>query len=276
MDGMLGNCLENVRKEKPLIHCITNYVSANDVANMLLACGGSPVMADDPLEVEEITALANGLDINLGTLQSRTAQSMLLAGKKANELGHAVLLDPVGAGASKFRTGTAFELLNQVRFDAVRGNISEIRALAEKNGSPSGVDAAFCDRVTRENLSDAVAMVKQFANRMHTIVAVTGEYDLIADAATCYVIENGRPEMRQITGSGCMLSGLMTAYLSANPDDSLRACAAAACAIGVAGELAWNYLTEYAGNASYRNALIDAICRMDADTLERSARYTTM
>lgn len=276
MDGMLGNCLENVRKEKPLIHCITNYVSANDVANMLLACGGSPVMADDPLEVEEITALANGLDINLGTLQSRTAQSMLLAGKKANELGHAVLLDPVGAGASKFRTGTAFELLNQVRFDAVRGNISEIRALAEKNGSPSGVDAAFCDRVTRENLSDAVAMVKQFANRMHTIVAVTGEYDLIADAATCYVIENGRPEMRQITGSGCMLSGLMTAYLSANPDDSLLACAAAACAIGVAGELAWNYLTEYAGNASYRNALIDAICRMDADTLEQSARYTRM
>lgn len=273
---MFGICLENVRKEKPLIHCITNYVSANDVANMLLACGGSPIMADAPQEVEEITALAKGLTINLGTLQDRRAEAMLLAGKKADALGHAVLLDPVGVGASKFRTQTAFTLLEQIQFDAVRGNISEIRTLAEKNGSPSGVDAASCDRVTKENLRDAVAMVRQFADRMHTIVAVTGEYDLVGDAHTCYVIENGRPEMRLITGSGCMLSGLMTAYLSANPEEPLLACAAAACAMGVAGELAWNHLPEYAGNASYRNALIDAICRMDADTLERSARYTRM
>ena len=123
---MLKECLENVRKKSPLVHNITNYVTVNDVANILLACGASPIMADDRNDVEDITAICGGLNINIGTLNQNTVPSMLLAGKKANELGHQVLLDPVGAGAGTFRTETALNLMREVRFDVIRGNISEM------------------------------------------------------------------------------------------------------------------------------------------------------
>ena len=118
---------ENVRRTCPLIHNITNYVTVNDCANMVLACGASPIMADDAAEVEDITTICGGLNINIGTLNSRTITSMLLAGKKANQLGHPVVLDPVGAGASRLRTDTAFRLLRDVKFTVIRGNISEIK-----------------------------------------------------------------------------------------------------------------------------------------------------
>ena len=133
--------MQNVREKVPLIHNITNYVTVNDCANILLACGGSPIMADDPAEVEEITSLCQGLTINMGTLNSTKVTSMLLAGKKANELGHPIVLDPVGAGASAFRTESALKLLNEVRFSVIRGNISEIKTLAFGTGSTKGVDA---------------------------------------------------------------------------------------------------------------------------------------
>ena len=121
---MLKTAFENLRSRSPLIHNITNYVTVNDCANMVLACGASPIMADDAAEVEEITAICGGLNINIGTLNSRTVTSMLLAGKKANQLGHPVVLDPVGAGASRLRTDTAFRLLREVQFTVIRGNIS--------------------------------------------------------------------------------------------------------------------------------------------------------
>ena len=126
---MLGKYLDNVREKAPLVHNITNYVTVNDVANVLLACGGSPIMADDLREVEEITSICGGLNINIGTLNSYTIESMLQAGYKANELKHATLLDPVGAGASKLRTNTAEHLLQEIQFDVIRGNISEIKRL---------------------------------------------------------------------------------------------------------------------------------------------------
>ena len=145
---MLGELLDNVRRRHPLVHNITNYVTVNDCANILLACGGSPIMADDAGEAEEITALCAGLNINIGTLNARTIPAMLAAGKKANQLGRPVVLDPVGAGASRLRTDTALGLLDQVRFAVVRGNISEIKTLALGSGSTRGVDAGVGDAVT--------------------------------------------------------------------------------------------------------------------------------
>ena len=124
---MFEQILENVRRKSPLIHNITNYVTVNDCANMLLACGGSPIMADELEDAAEITAACGGLVLNIGTLNRRTIPAMFAAGKRANELGHPAVLDPVGAGASKLRTDTAFGLMEQVKFAVIRGNISEIR-----------------------------------------------------------------------------------------------------------------------------------------------------
>ena len=148
---MFKECLENVRKNVPLVHNITNYVTVNDVANVLLACGGSPIMSDDIDDVVDITSICGGLNINIGTLNKNTIPSMFAAGKKANELGHVVLLDPVGAGASALRTNTANELMEKVKFDVVRGNISEVKTLMVGSGSTKGVDADVADKVTDEN-----------------------------------------------------------------------------------------------------------------------------
>ena len=270
---MLGCCLENVRKQVPLIHNITNYVTVNDVANVLLACGGSPIMSDELEDVLEITAICGGLNINIGTLNKRTISAMLAAGKKSNELGHPVLLDPVGAGASKLRTETAISLMKEVRLDVIRGNISEIKTLAQGSGTTKGVDADVADAVTEENLEEAVAFAKSFAGRSGCIVAITGAIDLVADEKTCYVIRNGRPEMGKITGTGCQLSGMMTAYLTANSQNKLEAAAAAVCVMGLAGEIGWSRMQEGDGNATYRNRIIDAIYNMDANTLEKGAKY---
>lgn len=270
---MLTSCLDNVRRCAPLVHNITNYVTVNDVANILLACGGSPIMADDIREVEEITSICGGLNINIGTLNQNTIPSMLAAGKKANELHHPVVLDPVGAGASTLRTNTARKLMEEIQFSAVRGNISEIKTLAAGNGTTKGVDADAADCITEENLAESIHFAKAFAKRFHTIVAITGAIDLVSDENKCYVIRNGRPEMGKITGTGCQLSGMTTAFLVANPENPLEAVAASVCCMGLAGEIAYENLLPSDGNSTYRNKIIDAIYNMDAETLERGAKY---
>ena len=224
---MLGTCLDNVRKTTPLVHNITNYVTVNDVANILLACGASPIMSDEPEDVEDITSSCGGLNINIGTLHRTSIDGMYRAGAKAASLGHKILLDPVGAGASHLRTSTAVGLMEKIPFTVIRGNISEIKTLALGSGTTKGVDADVADKVTDENLDSAVAFAKNFAKDHNCVVAITGAIDLVADADTCYVIRNGRAEMGSITGTGCQLSGMMTAYLVANPDEPLKAAAAA-------------------------------------------------
>ena len=264
---------ENVRRTCPLIHNITNYVTVNDCANMVLACGASPIMADDAAEVEDITTICGGLNINIGTLNSRTITSMLLAGKKANALGHPVVLDPVGAGASRLRTDTANRLMREVRFDAVRGNISEIKTLCTGSGSTKGVDADVADKVTEENLDSAVAFAKAFAAQTGAVIAITGAIDIVADAHTAYCIRNGNAMMSSITGTGCQLSALTAAFVTANPGHPLEAAAAAVCAMGLAGETAHKRLTPLDGNSTYRNYIIDAIYNMTPEQLEEGARY---
>nr|WP_315022430.1 hydroxyethylthiazole kinase [uncultured Aminipila sp.] len=270
---MLKEKLENVRQESPLIHNITNYVTVNDCANILLACGASPIMSDDTEEVEEITSICGGLNINIGTLNQRTIQSMLLAGKKANELKHPVILDPVGAGASKLRTETSHKLLEQVRFTVIRGNISEIKTIAIGEGSTKGVDANVADCITEENLDEAVKFAKEFAGKMNAVIAITGAIDIVADLNKAYIIRNGNPMMSKITGTGCMLTAMTTAYIVANPGSELEAAAAAVCAMGLCGELAYDRLNSYDGNSTYRNYIIDEIFNLDGDKLERGAKY---
>ncbi|MBO5461630.1 MAG: hydroxyethylthiazole kinase [Ruminococcus sp.] len=285
---MFKEILGNVRTVSPLIHNITNYVTANDCANILLACGGSPIMADDPEEVEEITSLCGGLNINIGTLNKRTIPSMHKAGKRANELGHPVVLDPVGAGASVLRTQTAVELVQDVKFTVIRGNISEIKTLAagchalqkkqtealiEESGASRGVDANVADTVTRENLPQTIAFIKEFARMTNSVIVVTGAIDIVADDTKAYCIFNGHPMMSSITGTGCQLSSLITAYITANPAVPLEAAAAAVCAMGVCGEKAHQRLSKLDGNASYRNYIIDAVYNLDGEELERCARY---
>jgi hydroxyethylthiazole kinase len=271
---MFGKMLENVRECRPLIHNITNYVTVNDCANMLLACGGSPIMSDDADEVEEITSICAGLNINIGTLNGRTTWSMLRAGKKANELGHPVVLDPVGAGASALRTRTALQLLEEVRFTVIRGNVSEIKTLSNGSGTTKGVDADVADGVSGDHIGQAVAFAKEFAAKSGAVVAITGAIDIVADAKKAYCIYNGHPMMSAITGTGCQLSSLVAAYVAANPGRELDAACAAVCAMGVCGEIAHERLQSLDGNASYRNYIIDAMYHLDGETLERRAKYT--
>ena len=153
--------LENVRNTVPLVHNITNYVTVNDVANVLLACGGSPIMSDEAEDVEDITSVCGGLNINIGTLHKTSIEGMFRAGKKANELGHPVLLDPVGAGASALRTNTALGLMKELKLSVIRGNISEIKTLALGSGTTTGVDADVADAVTEASLDEEVEFVKK-------------------------------------------------------------------------------------------------------------------
>lgn len=301
---MIGECMENVRRKKPLIHSITNYVTVHDVANAVLACGGSPVMADEPEEVAEITGISDGLCINTGTLNKMTIEAMMRAGRAAGKLGHTIVLDPVGAGASGLRTETAVTLMRELKLSAVRGNASEIRTLAEGigkseesgkkeeskvinvrnaetgetwkisgGGKTKGVEVSTADAVTEENLESYIAFVKRFSLENDVITIISGAIDLVSDGRSCYVIRNGRSEMSHVTGTGCQLSAVLTAFLAANPENQIEAAAAAVCTMGIAGEIAAGNMKPGDGNSTYGNRIIDAIFNMKPDDLRKEAKY---
>lgn len=273
---MFNGIIRNVREKSPLVHNITNYVTVNDVANVVLAIGASPIMSDEPMDVEDIQTICGALNINIGTLNQQTIKAMHLAGRKANELEHILLLDPVGAGASKLRTSTAIDLIDELSFDIIRGNISEIKALVLGSNDTKGVDASVDDAVNDNNLEEMVTFAKSVAAKYNSVIAITGAIDLIADANKCYVIRNGKSEMGRITGTGCQLSALTCAFATANRDNILEATAAAVCTMGVAGEIGYERMSERDGNSSYRNYIIDAIYNMDEETLNKYARITIM
>ncbi len=265
--------LGNVRERTPLVHNITNYVTVNDCANILLACGGSPIMSDDEGDVEDITTICGGLNINIGTLNKITIPSMYLAGKRANELGHPVLLDPVGAGASKLRTETAAGLIDQVKFTVIRGNISEIKALAQGTGSTKGVDADEADQVNAANIDSVIAFAKAFAKKTGAIIAITGATDIITDSDKTCTITNGHPMMSRITGTGCMLSAMTTAFVVANPENVFDAVCTAVISMGLCGELGHARLSDKDGNSTLRNYLIDAEYNLTDKQLLEGAKY---
>ena len=269
----LGECLDRVRQTTPLVHNITNYVTVNDVANVILACGASPIMSDEPEDVSDITSICGGLNINIGTLNAQSIRAMHIASKRARELGHVILLDPVGAGASTLRTNTAKDLLKEAKPHVLKGNASEIKALALGESSTQGVDANAADVVTQDNLDTQVEFAASYARALGCIVAITGPIDLVTDGARTFAIKNGRPEMEKITGTGCQIAGIMTAFLVANPDCHLEAAAAAIACMGIAGEIAYNALLPDGGNATYRNKIIDAIYNMDGAKLNNCVRF---
>lgn len=270
---MFEKILGNVARKVPLVHSITNYVTVNDCANIILACGGSPIMADDIGEVCDITSICTSLVINIGTLNSRTIQSMIAAGKKANELGHPVVFDPVGAGASALRSETALTLLKEVKFAAIRGNISEIKFLAVGSSATQGVDAAAADAVTADNIDSVIAFAKSLSQKTGSVIAITGATDIVANESHAYVIRNGHPMMSRVTGTGCMLTAVVGSFVGANPEAVLEAAAAAVSAMGLCGELAYKKLCGLdGGTGTYRTLLIDAMSKMDVQTLKDGAK----
>lgn len=270
---MLKDKLENVRKKAPLIHNITNYVTVNDCANILLACGGSPIMSDDIDDVVDITSICKGLNINIGTLNKNTIPSMFAAGKKANELSHPVVLDPVGVGASTLRTETVNNLLKEIKFSVIKGNISEIKTLALGSGTTKGVDADVKDTVTAQTLPEVIAFAKKFANETAAIIVITGATDIIADSTKAIAVRNGHPMMSKITGTGCMLSALIAAFVAANMDNIYEATVAAVCAMGLCGEKAFARMKKEDGSLSFKNYLIDSLYNLDGDSLESGAKF---
>lgn len=271
---MFESILKNVREKCPLVHNITNYVTVNDCANILLACGSSPIMADDTLEVEEITTISNALVINIGTLNSRVIESMIKAGKKSNDLNHVVILDPVGVGASKLRTDTTFKLLDEVKFTVIRGNVTEIKAIGAKEMINSrGVDANAGDVVNSKNIDEFVSYAKKLSKKMGAIIAMTGAIDIVANSEKAYVIYNGHPMMSKISGTGCMLSSIIGGYCAANKDNLLDATAAAVCVMGLCGELAFEKMSRNnGGTASLKINIIDIMSNMDTSILNRGVK----
>ncbi|MDY2777140.1 MAG: hydroxyethylthiazole kinase [Collinsella sp.] len=267
----LAAALDRVRSSVPLVHCITNYVTVNDCANALLACGGSPIMSDEPEDVSDITSICGGLVINIGTLNKRSIESMRVAGARAAELERAIVLDPVGAGASTLRTRTASEMVDTLPVSVVRGNMSEIKALAGSSATTRGVDVDPGDVVTDENLAESAAFARALAAKLDAIVAITGAIDIVADADRSVAIRNGVALMGKITGAGCMLSCLVGAYVTANPQDRFAAVVAAIAGEGLAGQMASERMTSLDGNASFRTYLLDALYNMDAAQLAAGA-----
>lgn len=253
-----ANLLNLVREKSPLVHNITNYVTVNDCANAILAIGGSPIMADDLDEVEEIVSVSSALVLNIGTLNQRTIKSMIKAGKKANQLNKPVILDPVGAGASSLRNKTVQDILSQIKIAVIRGNLSEISFIADLSASTRGVDTAEEDE---KNKSEEVG--KLVANKYSCIVGITGKEDIISDRVKVVKISNGNKLLSRVTGTGCMTSALVGSFCGVT-DDYFLATAVAIATMGIAGEIAFEKSGKV-GTGSFRSSIIDAIYSMDSN-----------
>lgn len=268
----LASCLGAVRERTPLVQCITNFVTVNDCANILLAAGGSPTMAHDIREVEEAVAGVQALVLNLGAIGD--VEAMLLAGKRANQLGIPVVLDPVAAGVTSLRREACRRLLAELRFTVIRGNASEIRALALGAEGGSGVDVSAGDAVTEENLSRGVELCRRLAESTGAVTALSGQVDILSDGTQTVLIRGGVPTMSRVTGTGCMLTALLGAFCGANPERPLAAAAAAVAAMDLAGERAEaRRLQNGTGNATFRTDLIDAVFNLTEDELREGVRY---
>jgi hydroxyethylthiazole kinase len=244
--------VERVRREAPLIHNITNYVAMNTTANALLALGASPVMAHAVEEVEEMVGIASALVLNIGTLSGPWIESMFLAAAAARRKGIPIVLDPVGAGATRLRTETSRRLLTDARPAIVRGNASEIRALALADASTKGVDSAYGSAAAREA---AIALSEEFG----CVVSVSGAVDLIVQGRRITGLANGHPLMPKITGLGCAASALTGAFAAVDPDP-FESAAAAMTVMGIAGEMAAEGAD---GPGSFQVRFLDALYRLD-------------
>ena len=229
-------------------------------------------MAMDSREVEEAVSDVSALVCNMGAIEH--TESMILAGKKANELRIPVVLDPVGAGGTTLRRNTIKELLEKVQFAAVRGNASEIKAIAGVCSLGRGVDASKEDMVSEESLQEDILIFEMLANQLRCVIAVSGEIDVITDGVHTMLIRNGCKTMARITGSGCMLTTLIGAFCGANKETVFYATSLAVAVMGIAGEIADEKRRKNeTGNATFRNDLIDSVFNITAETIEEKIKY---
>lgn len=255
-----------IKSEKPLIHQITNYVSMNDCANITLAIGASPVMANDPQEVEEMVSHAAALVINIGTLDANKIQSMLSAGKRANELGIPVIFDPVGVGATSLRTQAAAQIMQSVRLSVIRGNMSEIKQLAGLSAVSRGVDSIA-------DSAGGTAAAQQLAKQLECVVVITGKADLIAGRNAVVTVENGHALLTGVTGTGCMATALIGCFCGVTKD-FLPAAVSGILAMGIAGEIAAGSLRSDEGLGTFRTRLFDAMSSMTPQLLIQYAKIS--
>ena len=265
IDAIAENLLA-VRNTRPLVHQITNYVTVNDCANVTLAIGGSPVMADDLGEAAEMAALAQALVINIGTLNARTITSMLAAGKRAKERGIPVILDPVGVGATKLRTDTVRLIIEEVGPSVIRGNMSEIKCLAGWEVEIKGVDS-----IADERQGELIA--RKLAKQLTCIIAITGKQDVVSDGTRTCLIDNGHEWLSKVTGTGCMATALIGAYCGAGQDGYVGT-VAGILTMGLAGEIAERSLVPGDGIGMFKVRLFDAITNLTPEHLCKQGKVS--
>lgn len=266
---MFSKNFQNMHENTPIVHAMTNYVTVNDCANIILACGASPIMSDEINDLKDIILFSGALVINIGTLNERVVESMIYAGKIANENNVPVILDPVGVGATKYRNTVVEELLQEVKFTAIKANATELKYIASRTESNSGVDAALEDAINTDNLESNIKLFKSLALEHNTIIIATGAIDIITDGTETFVVKNGSMYMGKITGTGCMLGCVIASHIAANNQDHLNATALAVTSFGIAGELAEQ---TYKGNGSYRVDLIDKMSMMTYEIIEEEIK----
>jgi hydroxyethylthiazole kinase len=257
-----GADLAAIRERRPLVHQITNYVVMNETANATLALGALPVMAHAREEVEEMASIAAALVLNIGTLSPPWVDAMVAAGRAANAAGVPVVLDPVGAGATTYRTETTRRLLDELAIAVVRGNAAEVATLAGREAEIRGVESIGAS-------DSAGELARAAARALGTVAAVTGAVDHVSDGARVVAVTNGHPLLASITGSGCMATALTGCFLAVRPDEPLTAAAEALVAFGVAGEDA---ARGAGGPGSFHVALYDALHRLDSAMLDARGR----
>jgi len=254
----IAHLLEKIRKEKPLVHHITNWVTIYDCANIVRMLGALPVMAHTKEESAEMQAISNALVLNIGTLTPKIIESMLLAAKKANDLGHPVVLDAVGVGATRLRTEKAVEILEKTRVGIVKGNPSEIAKLAGAKVITKGVEST-------EVNGDLFSMAKDLAKNYGNTVVVTGKHDIVAAKGQAFLVKNGHEMLGNFVGTGCMAASVLGCFAAVEPDLG-KASVAALSSFGIAGELA---AEKTDGPAAFKQEFFDQIYKLDSSNLEK-------
>ena len=257
-----GASLRALREQKPLVHQITNYVVMNETANATLALGALPVMAHAREEVEEMASAAGALVLNIGTLSDHWVEAMLLAGRAANAAGVPIVLDPVGAGATAYRTDTARRLLDELDVAVVRGNAAEVATLAGRHAEIRGVESIGAPDAGAE-------LAKAASQALGSVAAVTGPTDHISDGARVVAVSNGDPLLGTVSGTGCMATSVTGSFLAVRRDLPLEAAAEALVAFGLAGEDA---ARDAKGPGTFHAALYDGLYNLDPDAVDRRAR----
>lgn len=268
--------LSRISIKPPLVECLTNTVTMNDVANTILAVGASPVMGMELEEVSEFVHISSAVLLNIGTITKDQIASFEKALQVANELGKPVVLDPVGVGATTFRTRLVQDLLTRYHCTVIRGNASELKTLANGIGGTSGVDAAEGDIIDDNTLGNWSNVISRLASKYSCVVAASGKIDIISDGTRCIACRNGVEWLEKVTGTGCSLGGLTAVFAAlSSPEEMLDSTALATAMMGSAGELAYAQNCGK-GIASFHTSLLDCLSMMDDESLRKMAKLTEL